>query len=741
MQGQSTRDAGVRIPQTRVSVRGYITLGFALMIVILLTVIAGSAWLAHEHRSALSEAERNAHQAELLKEAQTASTTELTIILLYIASGDESSLQNLAEYETRALAAVSAYIDLAVNGGEQDDVEAFQKLVGAGLTLTSTWNQAITLRSQGDVEGAAALIAGSLADTQAITTQFEELSANEQAEVAALRTRADKTADLAFWMLIASGLFAAVAAIGAGFFVVRSVVQPISGLHAAAEAIASGDLEARAPTGGPKEVAEVGAAFNEMTEALLDASKRRELEGEREQAYLQLARAHNQLEETTSRLNGLLTSINDVIYAVTPHTYQVLYLNQAVEDVYGHPASEFKENGALWMEVVHREDREIAARLGIAVLENGYAEGEYRIVRPDGEVRWVRARVRLVTNESGVPVRIDGINTDVTERKAAEDALRTSEERFRALVQNAQDIITVLSPAGIIEFESPSIEAVLGYEPHELVGKRAIEYIHQDDSAEVARTIAVGVQDPGSQHSVQFRFRHKDGSWRYLESIGMAISDGGSTTIIVNSRDVTERKQAEEMMKYMAYHDPLTRLPNRALFEDRAEVAFAQAERAGSSLGILSIDIDRLKLVNDTLGHPAGDDLLKSAALRLADCIRESDTVARVGGDEFLVLLTECKTAGDAERVAERIRNAFQTPFETEGSQMNVTVSIGASIYPQHGMDLRTLLKNADAAMYAAKEAGRNGYRMYSRDGSAALPSEGRDSKMEPATAGDPDRY
>lgn len=825
----------------RTSVRGRIALGFGVVIVILLTVAGAAVWLAREHRASLAEAERDTQQFELLEEVRSASTSQLTITLLYVTTGDELALANLSATEQKALAAVSGYMKLAEEGGEADELQAFRTLIRDGLAITATWNQAITLRSEGDTAGALALVSSTQEAMQAVLDEFDALSAQEGAEVASVRSQAATTADVALWMLVSAGTIGLFAAVCAGWFVSRSVLLPITSLEEAARSVSAGDLDARAPEHGPRELAAVGAAFNEMTEALLDASQRRELEAERERAHRELAEAHSRLEETTSRLNGVLASIDDVIYAVTPNTFQVLYINEGANNLYGRSASDFKENSFLWMDVTHPEDRERAMGLGKLVREHGYAEDEYRIVRPDGEVRWLRARVRLVTDDEGIPVRIDGINTDITARreaeealtdsearwrslventpdfiitmdrdgkilminrvaegydidsvigsdgyqfveeqhrdelrngvqrafealqttlfenstvmpdgsrrwylsrvvpvmrdgepvaatviasditdqKIAEQALRESEKRFRALIQNAQDVVTVLGPDGTIQFESPSLETTLGYAPEELVGKKAFDYIDPEDLGEVAQKIAAALQSPGEPQTVQFRFKHNDGSWRYLEAVGCAVEGESDMTIIVNSRDVTDRKEAEAEMAHLAYHDPLTHLPNRALFEDRANVALAQAERHGRTLGIVSIDLDRLKEVNDTYGHPVGDGLLQSVAERLTATLRDGDTVARVGGDEFLTILTHCESAGDCEAVASRIVEAFRKPFAIEGIECEATASVGLSIFPDDGRDLRTLVKCADAAMYQAKQGGRNGYRVYRADADA----------------------
>ena len=178
-------------------------------------------------------------------------------------------------------------------------------------------------------------------------------------------------------------------------------------------------------------------------------------------------------------------------------------------------------------------------------------------------------------------------------------------------------------------------------------------------------------------------------------------------------RDITERKKLEDAIKYQAYHDALTDLPNRTLFIDHLNLELAQSRRNRKMLATMFLDLDRFKIINDTLGHTTGDLLLREVAKRLKTCVRESDTVARIGGDEFNVLLADMAHAEHAATIAEKIISVFKEPFEIGGIELHVTTSIGISLYPGDGENAETLLKNADTAMYSAKEAGRNNYQFY----------------------------
>jgi diguanylate cyclase (GGDEF)-like protein len=214
----------------------------------------------------------------------------------------------------------------------------------------------------------------------------------------------------------------------------------------------------------------------------------------------------------------------------------------------------------------------------------------------------------------------------------------------------------------------------------------------------------------------EFRYRHAAGYYIWQETVGnILLSDTGDIMgAVFASRDITERKQAEEIIQYHAYHDGLTGLPNRMLYSDRLNVAISQAERNKLKLVVMMLDLDKFKNVNDTLGHQMGDRLLQDIARRLVLLLRKSDTIARIGGDEFVVLLTKVSNAiEDSNSIAQKIVDTFQEPFPLAGHKISITTSIGIALYPDDGKDLETLIKNADKALYYAKDQGRNTYRRY----------------------------
>jgi diguanylate cyclase (GGDEF)-like protein len=208
--------------------------------------------------------------------------------------------------------------------------------------------------------------------------------------------------------------------------------------------------------------------------------------------------------------------------------------------------------------------------------------------------------------------------------------------------------------------------------------------------------------------------RHKDGAWRIVEAVGGLITgSSGAVSLVINCREITQRKQAEETIRHLAYHDSLTGLPNRALLEDRLAIALARAKRSGQTLAVIFLDLDEFKLINDTLGHSIGDELLRGAAERLKVLVRDGDTVARVGGDEFVLLLTDVEGVDDVVEVAERVGRSLKEPYRVARLELTVTSSAGISFFPADGEDATALLRNADTAMYRAKDEGRDNFQLY----------------------------
>jgi diguanylate cyclase (GGDEF)-like protein/PAS domain S-box-containing protein len=327
---------------------------------------------------------------------------------------------------------------------------------------------------------------------------------------------------------------------------------------------------------------------------------------------------------------------------------------------------------------------------------------------------WTSLSVSLVRDSEGEPLYFVSQIQDVTERKKFEKGIIESEERFRSLVQYSSDIITILDADGTVHYVSPAVERVTGYKPEEQVGTNAFDTVHADDRDRALDTFAEVLKRPGLHPPLEFRVPHKDGSWRYLEHVvNNLLDDPAVRGVVVNSWDVTQRNAMEEQLSYQAFHDPLSGLPNRALFMDRLQHALTRANRRGNKVAVLFTDLDNFKVINDSLGHEVGDQLLVAVAERLKTCLRPEDTAARLGGDEFTILVEDIAGVGEGVQIAKRIAEILQPPFALEDQEVFATVSTGIALNSPAQEHSADLLRHADLAMYRAKHRGKARYEVF----------------------------
>jgi len=282
-----------------------------------------------------------------------------------------------------------------------------------------------------------------------------------------------------------------------------------------------------------------------------------------------------------------------------------------------------------------------------------------------------------------------------------------SGKRFQSLVENSSDVMTLMEADTTIRFLTQSVERVLGYQPEELLGLKLAALIHPEDVSRALAFFAESVGQPGVTAAAEWRMKHQNASWLYVETVvNNLLEDPDVAHIVLNTRDITERKALENQLAHQAFHDPLTDLANRALFRDRVEHALLSRRRTNEPLAVLFLDLDDFKKVNDSLGHVVGDELLVVVARRLRSCVRAADTPARLGGDEFAVLLGDAASPAEARAAADKIIDALQAPLLLKGKEAFVGASVGIAMSkPEDGAD--ELLRNADIAMYMAKGSGR----------------------------------
>ncbi len=327
--------------------------------------------------------------------------------------------------------------------------------------------------------------------------------------------------------------------------------------------------------------------------------------------------------------------------------------------------------------------------------------------------------------EDGEPRGIQGFFRDVTARKKTEKALQTSEERFRTIYESSVAGIAMLAPDGHFLQANSAFCNFLGYSEDELLQMKITDVTHPDDIEDTLsrRNIARA----NRLHSIvcEKRYIRKDGTvfWAQLSSTWFFDANGNPLYTVPVIQDITRRKEAEERIRELAYYDSLTGLANRTLFNDRLDQVLARSRRRKGRFALMFLDLDRFKGVNDTLGHAVGDAMLRLAAQRLSECLRENDTVARLGGDEFVIILSDYKEDANLPHVAEKLLKTLSSPFDLGVREVFSSTSIGIAIYPDDGDEAVDLLRHADMAMYAAKEAGGDTFRFYSEEMNARAVS------------------
>jgi diguanylate cyclase (GGDEF)-like protein/PAS domain S-box-containing protein len=429
----------------------------------------------------------------------------------------------------------------------------------------------------------------------------------------------------------------------------------------------------------------------------------------------QRKRAEDAQRESERALATLLSNLPGFAYRLkNDDNWTVEYVSDGIFDVTGHTAAEFIAGSVVADEITHPDDRAaMHEAIDSAIDRREPYAVEYRMMTPRGETKWVWEQGQPVADESDTVIALEGYISDITERKRAEQALGESEERFRDLFENARDVMFTYDLRGRMISANRRTTDLTGYTNEEILALNLGQIIATEYHVAVGEALKRIFN--GNNAPYELEVVAKDGRTIPLEITSRIIlgKRGEPRTVQAIGRDITERKIAEETIRRLAYHDALTSLPNRALFEDRLRVALAQARRQHEQLAVMFLDLDSFKVVNDTLGHGAGDKLLQAVARDLATLVRDGDTVARVGGDEFTLLLAGIEGPEDAIDIAQRILECLRQSRVINGAEFCTTGSIGITTYPADGDEGETLLRNADTAMYRAKERGRDNYQHY----------------------------
>ena len=428
-------------------------------------------------------------------------------------------------------------------------------------------------------------------------------------------------------------------------------------------------------------------------------------------------------EASQQRYRDLVDGFDAIAWEADADTLRFSFVSRHAEAVLGYPVERWLHDPGFSSRYVHPDDRaQVVERYRAAVRDGDEAVFEYRGVAADGRVVWLRDRLRVVRDGHGRPLQVRGLMVDTTERREAEEALRESERRFRAIFDEAAIGIFRVDLDGQIVETNPALQEMLGYDATELRAMTLGDLSAPEDAvtdAERFRELLDGRRD---HHCVEKRYHRRDGAslWGNVTLSVVRRADGRPQFCIGMIENVTERKAQSAALERQALFDVLTELPNRTLLYDRLKAAIATTQRERQPFALLIMDLDGFKEVNDTFGHFCGDVLLQQVGRRVRGTLRESDTVARLGGDEFALLL---RKGSDAILVAGKILKALEQPFAVEGQMLNVGASIGIVYCPEHGLDADALMRRADVAMYVAKRTN-GGYAVYTADQDQHSPGQ-----------------
>lgn len=428
--------------------------------------------------------------------------------------------------------------------------------------------------------------------------------------------------------------------------------------------------------------------------------------------------AESQLELSNRALEA---SSNGIMITLADGDMPIVYVNPATKRITGYDAQELLGRNCR---ILHRDD---VRQSGLDAIRRGLANRQscnavLRNYRKDGRMFWIRLSIAPVTDNAGRVTHFVGIQEDISESVEQEQRLRQS----AAVFENALEGMTVTDLDGSILDVNRGFTEITGYPRDEVIGQNPRILQSGRHGREFYQAMWASLLGAG-RWSGEIWNRRKSGEvYPQLLTISAVTDEYDQPTSYIGVfADISQLKESEQQLDFLAHHDPLTGLPNRLLFNARLEHAIQHATRGDHLLAVLFIDIDRFKVINDARGHVFGDGMLREAARRLGCCVRQDDTVARIGGDEFVVLLERVPAPDHVSVVVEKIRGAFNQPVSLDGQEQYLTASIGIAMYPRDAQDAESLMRNADTAMYTVKEEGRDGYRFYTAQYAAHATERG----------------
>ncbi|WP_449539233.1 diguanylate cyclase domain-containing protein [Ferdinandcohnia sp. Marseille-Q9671] len=419
----------------------------------------------------------------------------------------------------------------------------------------------------------------------------------------------------------------------------------------------------------------------------------------------ELEKANQLLELNQQRLNSLINQNEDAVCMLDLQG-NCLEVNKAIEELTGYPVKELL--GKKYMSLLSKE---VANILELKFSESRRSETaniETYFIHKDGHridisVKYIPIIVR---NEL---IGFYSILKNITALKKSIEELQKSEQRFRIIAEHSKDIIKILDNEGTITYVSPAIEEVLGLQAKDIIGKPYYYNIHSDDVEALKENIK-NIYETKQYFETEIRRIHSEGHAVWLHSDYIPVINSGDKIekIIVISGDITDRKKKAKELSKLAFRDPLTGLPNRRLFTERFEQAIYTSNRTGRYTALLVLDFDKFKQINDSYGHDIGDEVIKELARRLKSSLRKGDTLSRVGGDEFTIVLPDIRSEKEIVDISNRLLETVNQPMQIKGLTLQTTISIGISIYPNKVEDIDLLLKEADKNLYKSKDVGGN---------------------------------
>lgn len=427
--------------------------------------------------------------------------------------------------------------------------------------------------------------------------------------------------------------------------------------------------------------------------------------------HKELLKSKEELQKNKEELQHIFDSVDAMIWS-NDVTNKKIYVSKGIQKLSGYTAEQFWSDYNFWTKIIYHEDTDIGLEFFKKALDGHSSQAELRFVSSDNEILWVHILATPIFSKNRkAVVKINGVAIDIANLKKTEAMLQESEARYRNVLEIMPNLIIICYQDQIV-YANPSAAKMAGVNaPSDLIGRSIFDFILPPYKQKAINRSQQILQDIGVNERVEYELVRPDGTIFNIEIMSDRINFDGRPCILVVGNDVTEKKKFQEKITYMAYHDALTNLPNRYMYNETLEEALIAAKEHNQKLAVLFIDLDRFKYINDTMGHEAGDQLLSQVAVRLTGRVRIEDTVFRLGGDEFVILLKGIDKKA-THKTTNSIVKSFSAPFMIGNKAVYITPSIGISMYPEDGEDKESLNKKADIAMYVAKGKGNN-YQFY----------------------------